>query len=135
MKTSSIFWGIAAILAADFLIAKANKNPKITYKEKLPFNYNAQTIPPFGITIQNQDKDNPLLLKHELAHWEQYRKTGAILYYIRYGTQKMLYGYDKMPMELEARKKAGEDPLCINNYTECVRNGTAKTIFDPKFRT
>ncbi len=135
MKSSSIFWGVAAVFAVDFLIAKANKIPTITYKEKLPYNYNAITIPPFGIKIQNEDKNNQRLLDHELTHWQQYRKTGAILYYLRYGTEKLLFGYDKMPMEIEARKKAGENNYCSTNYTQSVRNGTAKTVYDKKFRT
>lgn len=42
------------------------------------------------------------------------------------------FGYDKMPMEIEARKN--ESDYCKNNYTECVRNGTAKTVYNPNFR-
>jgi len=134
MKTKHILLGIGAILAVDYLIARINKTPKITYKEKLPFNYNALTLPPFGIRVQNKNKNNLLLIKHELVHWKQYRKTGAIIYYLKYGLQKAIYGYDKMPMEIEARKQTGETKYCQNNYTECVRNGEAITIKKPNFR-
>jgi len=134
MKTKHILFGIGAVLAVDYLIARINKKPKITYKQKLPFNYNAQTLPPFGINIQNEDKNNQLLIKHELVHWEQYRKTGAIVYYLKYALQKAIYGYDKMPMEIEARKQIGENEYCQNNYTECVRNGQSITIKEQNFR-
>ncbi len=98
------------------------------------FNYNAQTLPPFGIWVQKEDKDNKLLLKHELVHWEQYRKTGAIIYYLKYVFQKATKGYDKMPMEVEARKRVGENEYCQINYTECVRMGNSITIKEQNFR-
>ena len=43
------------------------------------------------------------------------------------------YGYDKMPMEKEARKN--ETEYCKENYTGCVRTGQAQTVFNPNFRT
>lgn len=134
MKSKNILIGVGAVLAVDFAIAKINKTPKIIYLNKLPLNYNAQTIPPFGILIQSEDKNNTNLLKHELVHWEQYRKTGAIIFYLKYAFQKIFYGYDKMPIEIEAREKVGESEYCITNITDCVRNGQSITIFDPNFR-
>lgn len=125
---------MGAVLAIDFIIARLNKYPKIYHKDRLPFNYNAQTLPPFGIRVQTEDKDNKLLLEHELVHWQQYRKTGAIIYYIKYALQKSIYGYDKMPMEIEARKQIGENEYCQINYTECVKNGQSITIKEPYFR-
>lgn len=135
MKAKNILLGIAAVLTADYLIAQCNKKPKVIVKNKLPFNYNAQTLPPFCIKISAENKDNGLLLKHELTHWEQYRKTGAIIYYLKYGLQKAAYGYDKMPMEIEARKKVGETEYCQNNYTNCVRTGQSKTVQNKNFRS
>ena len=134
MNSKKIIFGIGLILLADYIIAQFNRTPKIYYKDKLPFNYNAQTIPPFFIRIQNEDKNNEILKKHELVHWKQYRKTGAILFHLKYGLQKLFYGYDKMPMEIEARKLSGEKTECLTNYTECVRNGNANTIKDVNFR-
>jgi hypothetical protein len=134
MKKKHILFGIASILLIDYLIARINKTPKITYKEKLPFNYNAQTLPPFDIKVQSEDRDNQLLIQHELVHWQQYRKTGAIIYYLKYTLQKAIFGYDKMPMEVEARKQIGESEYCQNNYTECVRNGKSITIKEQNFR-
>ncbi len=134
MNTKGLLIGLGSILIIDFAIAKLHKKPKIIYKKKLPFNYNAQTLPPFGIRVQTEDKNNKLLLKHELVHWGQYRKTGAIIYYLKYALQKSIYGYDKMPMEIDARKKVGENEYCQNNYTECVRNGKSITIKEKNFR-
>ena len=134
MNAKKIAIGIASVLLVDYIFAQFNGKPKITYKENLPFNYNAQTIPPFGIRIQNEDKENKILLTHEKVHWEQYRKTGAIIFYLKYALQKLFYGYDKMPMEIEARKLSGEKKECLTDYTACVRDGRANTINDVNFR-
>ena len=128
MNTKHILIGIGFLIVIDYAVAKLNKSPKISYKEQLPFNFNAQTFPPFGISIQKEDKNNNKLLEHELTHWEQYRKTGAILFYIRYALEKIIFGYDKMPLEIEARKRVGENEYCQQNYTECVKNGQSITI-------
>ena len=130
-----VLLGIGAVLLIDLVVARFNKKPKIIYKDRLIKNYNAQTMPPFFIRIQEEDKDNKVLLKHELVHWEQYRKTGALIFNTRYFLEKLIYGYDKMPMEIEARKLSGEKEECITNYTECVRDGRSNTIVDPEFRT
>lgn len=134
MKVQPIIIALLVILAIDFIIAQFNSNPKVVVKDKLPFNYNAQTIPPFGIRVQTEDQDNEMLLKHELVHWKQYQATGAIIFHIRYALQSLLFGYDKMPMEIEARQLSGEKAECLTDYTNCVRNGTASTITDLNFR-
>lgn len=92
------------------------------------------TIPPFGIFISENEKDNEKLIAHEKIHWEQYKKTGAILFSLKYLYQKMRYGYDKMPMEIEARKKLNESDFCQENYTQCVRNGQSVTVQNTLFR-
>ena len=120
MKTKhAILLGIV-ILSFDTIVAKLNSTPKVIIKDKLPLNYNVHILPPFGIVIQNEDADNEALLNHELDHCEQYRKNDMIIYYIKYITQQLIYGYEKMLVEIEARVKSGEKPICINNYTECV---------------
>jgi hypothetical protein len=125
---------IAAVLVADYLFAKINTSPNIIIKQRLKGGYNAKTIPPFGIYIAKGNETNATLLKHELAHWEQYRKTGAIIFFLKYLTQKALYGYDNMPIEIEARKITGEKNECLTNYTSCVRQGTAITVQNISFR-
>ncbi|NDD83697.1 SET domain-containing protein-lysine N-methyltransferase [bacterium] len=132
MVNKKILLIAGGVILADYLFAQINR-PKIVYVDNRK-NINASTIPPFGIYINKEQVDNELLLKHELVHWEQYKRTGAILFYIRYLAEKMIYGYDKMPLEIEARKKCNESDFCIDNYTECVRSGKALTVSNPNFR-
>ena len=134
MKTSTIIIGTTAVvgfLALFNSVQKKNNNPKIFVKKKLSGNYNARTIPPFGIWITEAQKNNQELIKHELIHWKQYQQKGLLKFYLDYKKQLDQYGYDNMPMEIEAR--ANENDFCKTNYTYCVRNGLAKTVFNPKF--
>ena len=108
------------------------KKPPIYIRRKLPKGYNARTIPPFGIYIKESEKNNKELIEHELIHWRQYQKNGLIDYYRRYLRELKRWGYDKMPMEQEARKN--ETKYCRQNYTECVRTGRSKTVYNPNFR-
>ncbi len=107
--------------------------PNIFYRKNLAGNYNAKTIPPFGIFIKESERGNTALLEHEKVHWKQYREKGLVKFYYQYIKELKTYGYDQMPMEKEAR--ANETEYCKNNYTQCVREGKAKTIHNPKFRT
>lgn len=120
------------IVLVDYLIAQVN-NPKIYIVDDKQ-NYNAQAVPPFVIYINKSQSNNLLLIQHEMVHWKQYKRTGAIIFYLRYLAEYVIYGYDNMPMEIEARKEVGESEYCIKNYTECVRNGKAKTVFNENFR-
>jgi hypothetical protein len=135
VSVSHILKTLAVAVAIDFAIARLSKRPKVFYVNNLPFNYNAQTIPPLGIFVKKNQSNNNKLIEHELVHWEQYRRSGAIFYYAKYGIQKMIYGYDRMPMEIEARAKLGESDYCQTNYTKCVRNGNSSTISNAKFRS
>ena len=134
MKTKHILLTISGILLADYLIAKTSTKPQIIIRKKLPYNYNAQTLPPFGIYIKESEKDNKKLIDHELVHWKQYNRSGAILFYLKYLIQKTFYGYDKMPLEIEARKIVGESDHCQTNYTDCVTNGDSITVSNSEFR-
>lgn len=107
--------------------------PKVYYKKRLANGYNARTIPPFGIFIDEKHKGNQNLIDHELKHWEQYQKKGLVNFYLDYYSEFQQYGYDNMPMEIEARFI--EDSYCKTNYTYCVRNGIAKTVVEPNFRS
>lgn len=132
--TIKILTIITLLFLVDIIVAKIN-NPDIIFKKNLFRNYNSRTLPPFGIYVQKEDQNNQTLLKHEFVHWKQYRERGAILFYFQYLFEKQLYGYDKMPMEFEAREAVGESEYCTYNMTECVRTGKAKTITDKDFRT
>jgi len=136
MKTQHIFGIIGSLVAGAIIynaIQRRRVTPPIFLRKSLAKNYNARTIPPFGIYIKESEKDNKALLEHELVHWKQYREKGLINYYSEYLKQMKQYGYDKMPMEKEARKN--ETEYCKENYTECVRTGQSQTIFNPNFRT
>jgi hypothetical protein len=132
MVTKKVLLIAGGVILVDYLFAQINK-PKIVYVDNRK-NINASTIPPFGIYINKEQIHNNLLLKHELVHWEQYKRTGAIIFFIRYIAEQMFYGYDAMPLEIEARKKCEESQYCVENYTECVRNGQSKTVFNKNFR-
>lgn len=121
-----------AVLAVYNLIQRGNDNPAIIVKKKLMKGFNAQTIPPFGIFITEAQKNNISLIEHEMMHWKQYQKKGLIVFYYDYYNELKTYGYDKMPMEIEARFR--ESDYCKLNYTDCVRSGKSVTVFNPNFR-
>ena len=108
------------------------KEPTIYYVDNVPLGFHAATIPPFGIYIQNNQMNNVELMKHELVHWKQYQRLGLVRYYTNYIEGLIRNGYDLHAMEQEAR--ANENEYCRVNYTECVRNGMAKTVINPNFR-
>lgn len=130
MKAKVLIAGLIGFVIANE-IAKT-KPPTIRYVRKLMGNHNGACIPPFGVFIDQKQMGNSDILTHEMIHWKQYQRKGLIKYYGDYLSQYLKYGYDAMPMELEAR--ANETAYCQQNYTKCVRNGTAKTVYNPNFR-
>lgn len=124
--------GVIAGFAIYNSIQRRRLTPPIYYRKSLAKNYNARTIPPFGVYIKESERNNKALLEHELVHWEQYRQKGLIGFYRQYHKEMKEHGYDKMPMEKEARYNESE--YCQENYTECVRSGMALTASDPMFR-
>ena len=60
---------------------------------------------PFGIFIRSDvtpERRVPLI-RHELTHQDQMRRLG-VRFYIQYLRQYAKYGYNKMPLEIEARQ-------------------------------
>lgn len=136
MKAKNVIYTSVFTLGVGLLINEIQKNnnyPIIYYLKTIAHNYNARTIPPFGIFILESEKNNQALLDHEMIHWRQFQRMGLVEYYSEYSRQMKEFGYDKMPMEIEAR--SNESEYVKYNYTEAVRNGTAKTIYNPNFRT
>ena len=132
MKTrNKVLIGLA-IAAIVYSSNQRKKEKPPVYATKLLKKYNAVTIPPIGVFIKESEKDNEALLNHEAIHWKQYREKGLIQFYSQYNSELNKYGYDKMPMEMEAR--ANESEMVKKNYTAAVRNGTAKTVYNPEFR-
>jgi len=106
--------------------------PNIYYVKDVGNGFNARTVPPFGIFINESQKGNVALLEHELVHWNQYQELGLLGFYDQYLNEANQYGYDNIPMEVQARFLECE--YCRYNYTECVRNGWAITVHNPNFR-
>lgn len=86
----------------------------IYYVESLPGKFRGMCIPPLGIFILKKYKGNEKILHHDLIHWRQFRKMGFLDFYVSYIAQFIFYGYDKMPMEIEARQR--EKNYLKNNY-------------------
>jgi hypothetical protein len=72
--------------------------------------YQGITLPPFGVFVLAGDEANKSLISHERVHWDQYLRLGALRFYATYLYYQVRYGYEKNPMEIEARTKA-------NSYT------------------
>lgn len=96
------------------------KKPKIYYVRWTLPPYRAMTIPPFGIFIRKQYRDNQKILNHDMVHWGQYKKMGLFKFYFQYFKEFLTYGYDKMPMEMEARYE--EDKYVKKNYSKTYHN-------------
>ena len=67
----------------------------------------AITLPPFGIYAVPERRNDMYLTKHELVHWEQYKRMGAVMFYLTYLWYQIRYGYKHNPMEIEARGRSG----------------------------
>jgi len=84
------------------------------------------TIPPFGIFIKKQYIiSDQKILNHDMVHWKQYRKMGLLNFYFQYFKQFIVFGYDKMPMELEARYK--ENEYTKRHYSKIYHHSTKNT--------
>ena len=92
---------------------------KIKYVKWISFplhRFRAVTLPPFGIFIKEQYKGNTKIIEHDYIHWQQYKKMGLFKYYLRWIWEQIYYGYDKSPMEIEAR--FNEDEKTKYNYSK-----------------
>lgn len=96
------------------------KQLKIYYVKWVWSPYRGITLPPFGIFIKRKYKDNQKMLNHEIVHWKQYQKMGLFKLYFKYIKEFVKYGYDKMPMEIEARYE--EDEYTKEYYSEVYFN-------------
>ena len=96
------------------------KESKIHYVRWTLPPYRAMTIPPFGIFVRNQYKGNKKILNHEMIHWKQYQCMGLLKFYYQYFKEFLIIGYDKMPMEMEARYEENEYEK--NNYSRAYHS-------------
>jgi hypothetical protein len=65
--------------------------------------FDAITLPPFGIYVKAERMNDEILIRHEMCHWAQYQRMGAVKFYALYLWYSMRYGYWNNPMEQEAR--------------------------------
>ena len=88
-----------------------NAEPPIKYISfELPDGMMAITIPPFGILISNEyrdEGDDPgTILAHEKIHWLQYQELGLFGFYYSYIPDLIRYGRKNHPMEEDARMRS-----------------------------
>jgi hypothetical protein len=79
------------------------KAPKLIAWYLKSLGYRAITLPPFGIYALQDSIQDEALLRHELVHWEQYKRMGALRFYVTYIWLLMRHGYKNHPMEIEAK--------------------------------
>lgn len=125
-----LVWSALALSVYDALAI--DQQVPIYYQDELPGGYNAITWPPIGIFIRTDQLGNNALIAHELVHWYQYQQRGSVIFYLQYLGELITYGYDHMPLELQARFL--ESDAVKYRYTEAVRNGEALTVYNPNFR-
>jgi hypothetical protein len=77
------------------------RKPILIYVKKLPFNYSGLSIYP--LIIIQQDKKSIKLLRHEYIHYQQAKRDGFLIFWIRYILLNILIGYSLNPYELEAK--------------------------------
>lgn len=77
--------------------------PRLLAATLRAFGFRAITLPPLGIYVLAEHIDSERLRKHEMAHWAQYERMGAVMFYVRYVWLSLRYGYRNNPMEIEAR--------------------------------
>lgn len=104
-RTITIF-----IVLTLLILSLSTRDKKIYYVPfNLPGDLKGMTIPPFGIFIEDQyknEEDKPgSLVRHESVHWDQYERMGLIGFYYNY-TKGYLQHNSRFnhPMEDEARK-------------------------------
>jgi hypothetical protein len=110
VSTIAIMSGFALYNA----IQKRRDTAPIHVVKNMSNGYNARVIPPLGIYVSEKEQDNEALIKHEMTHWNQYQRLGLVDYYLKYASQMKKFGYDKMPMEVEAR--GNESEYCQKHY-------------------
>jgi len=71
-------------------------------------------------------KGNKKIVEHDKIHWQQYKRMGFLWYYFRWVFEMIWFGYDKSPMEIEAR--ANEDEYTKQNYSKVYHKKTKKII-------
>lgn len=69
------------------------------------FGFVGITLYPLGIYVLPELIADKRLRKHEMAHWQQAQRMGAVRFYLTYLWYSVRYGYRNNPLEIEAREK------------------------------
>jgi hypothetical protein len=107
MKLKNIMRKILIVLCLviGFILYSVTKKDKLYYIPfDIPGKQMAATVPPFGIFIESKYRKDDEMLRHELAHWGQYKRMGLYGFYSTYFSEYKKYGRFDGPMEVEARK-------------------------------
>jgi hypothetical protein len=86
-----------------------NDYPVLRLVHRLPGSLRAITLPPYGILMERgmSTELSRRVREHELIHWEQYLRGGAVKFYWDYLTWFLKGGsYKDHPMEIEARERS-----------------------------
>jgi len=101
IKYLPLMLAVGIVLYVVFLNSSAkNREPKFITMP-LPGDRKAVTMPPFGVYIEKDVKDNEQVIKHEKCHWKQYQDKGLINFYKEYIQLKANHDYNDNPMEQE----------------------------------
>jgi hypothetical protein len=100
---------LSRILLLTILILNINKKERIFYLPfDIPGSQMAATIPPFGIFIEddyrNEGDRRGSILAHERVHWDQYKRMGLLKFYNSYFFEYTRHGRVNNWMESEARR-------------------------------
>jgi hypothetical protein len=100
---------IPKVLILLVLILNIKKTERVFYLPfEIPGTQMAATIPPLGIFIEdefeNEGNGPGSILRHEIIHWQQYKRMGLIKFYYNYLTLYIKYGRVNNWMESEARR-------------------------------
>ncbi len=103
-------YAIPSVFIVIILVLNLIKHPFVYYLPfDIPGKQMASTIPPFGIFIEsnyrNENSNDPCsILKHENIHWEQYKRMGLISFHYNYLKCYINSGRINNWMEEEARE-------------------------------
>ena len=106
-------------------------SPKLYYW-RYTFGYNGFCLPFFGVVLNAKQAGNTLLIEHEMVHWHQFKRYGLLGFMARYLYHACTVGYDRNPLEVEARFR--EPDYVKYRYTDAVRKGESLTVSNPDFR-
>lgn len=132
MGSAGLLALIGAVCLLEYNSQQIETDAPIIVVDELPGGFNALCVPPFGVFVKRDQEQNESLLEHELVHWQQFQQRGLLSFYSEYLQQWLTCGYDAMELEKEAR--FNECEFCREHYSYCVRNGIAKTVYNPNFR-